>query len=78
MPPYFPEPPKKVVPTMRMITLTTVFTSRNGKRVQPEIGKPFDYTDEEIAGLKGQTPPALRRVINETLPTVAEDPTQGL
>ncbi|ENQ7722901.1 TPA: hypothetical protein L4T14_001433 [Pseudomonas aeruginosa] len=64
----------------KRIPLSTIVVYRDGKRVVPEIGKPFDFTPEEAADvnalekkLKDQGNPQLlfRKVINEDPETLA-------
>jgi hypothetical protein len=54
------------------VAMQRITTSRDGKRVTVAPGDVFDFTDEEIAALAGQTPPALRRPVQEELPPAPE------
>lgn len=54
------------------VALQRVTTSRDGQRVTVAPGEVFDFTDEEITALAGQTPPALRRPVQEELPPAPE------
>ncbi|WP_281686687.1 hypothetical protein [Pseudomonas citronellolis] len=58
----------------KRIPLSTIVVHRDGKRVTPEIGRPFDFTSEEVAEisaleqeLKARGNPQLlfRKIINE-------------
>ena len=53
----------------KLITLATICVIREGKRVFPEINKPFNYTDAEVARIKRVSPTALRSPINEEAAT---------
>lgn len=53
----------------KLITLATICVIREGKRVFPEINKPFNYTDAEVARIKRVSPTALRTPINEEAAT---------
>lgn len=44
----------------------TVFVVRDGKTVKPEIGKPFNFTTDELDDLKRLRPQAIRVPVNET------------
>ncbi|MEN9925546.1 MAG: hypothetical protein RL268_1672 [Pseudomonadota bacterium] len=46
----------------QMIPLQTIVLHRDGKPVVPTIGKPFPFTDDEVAELGS----ALRAPVNET------------
>lgn len=54
------------------VAMQRITTSRDGKRVSIKPGEVFDFTDEEITALAGQTPPALRRPVKEELPPAPE------
>lgn len=54
------------------VALQRITTSRDGKRVTVAPGEVFDFTAEEITALAGQTPPALRRPVQEELPPLPE------
>jgi hypothetical protein len=43
--------------------LQSVVVFRNKERVEPEIGKPFDFTDEEVEHIDAANPAALSDVI---------------
>jgi len=54
----------------KYIALTQIITSRPGPdkklaRHAVPIGSVFDFTEEEVDALRGQTPPALRVAVNE-------------
>lgn len=48
------------VPTQRIIL------TRDGKRVIPTIGKPFDFTQGEIEQIESVNPRAIRKLIIES------------
>lgn len=50
----------------KLVTMATVCVIRDGKRVFPEIGKTFPYTDEEVKRIKAVSPTALRNPVNES------------
>ncbi|CAB4162538.1 hypothetical protein UFOVP786_67 [uncultured Caudovirales phage] len=54
------------------VAMQRITTSRDGQRVSVKPGEVFDFTDEEITSLAGQTPPALRRPVKEELPPAPE------
>jgi hypothetical protein len=54
------------------VALQRITTSRDGKRVTVAPGEVFDFTAEEITSLAGQTPPALRRPVQEEIPPAPE------
>lgn len=54
------------------VALQRITTSRDGQRVTVSPGDVFDFTAEEIAALAGQSPPALRRPVQEELPPAPE------
>lgn len=58
----------------KRIPLSTIVVHRDGERITPEIGRPFDFTSEEVAEisaleqeLKARGNPQLlfRKIINE-------------
>lgn len=51
----------KRVPTASVIVI------RDGKRVEPKIGKSFPFTDDEITTINRIMPGALRTPVNETV-----------
>jgi hypothetical protein len=53
----------------KLVTQATVCVIREGKRVFPEIGRPFNYTDQEVARIKRVSPTALRVPVNEETAT---------
>jgi hypothetical protein len=48
----------KLIPTQTIIV-------EAGERGQPEIGKPFNFTAEEVKDIKRMNPEALREPVNE-------------
>lgn len=54
------------------VALQRVTTSRNGKRVTVQPGEAFNFTSEELEALDGQTPPAIRRPVQEEVPPSPE------
>lgn len=44
-----------------------IILSRKGVRVSPEIGKPFEFTAEEISDIQGSNPDALGKVLTSTV-----------
>lgn len=69
---------------MKVVTQTVVVV-RDGKRVIPEIGKPFKFTAEELKELKANAPDAFREPVDESelqrmtgqVETQGEHETQG-
>ena len=57
----------------KLVTMATVCVIREGKRVFPEIGKAFAYTDEEVKRIKAVSPTALRNPVNESDSAVVGD-----
>lgn len=55
----------------KRIPVQTVVVQRNGKNFIPEIGKPFDFTDEELEWIKRVNPLAVRHLVNEEVAPVA-------
>lgn len=49
----------------KRIPVQTVVVVRDGKRVTPEIGKPYNFTDAEIADFDRLSPGAVRKPTNE-------------
>jgi hypothetical protein len=49
----------------KLVTQATVCVIRDSKRVFPEIGKPFNYTNAEVVRIKRVSPTALRTPVNE-------------
>lgn len=47
------------------IPMQTVIVRRNGKSVVPEIGKPFDFTPDELETINRVNPEAVRKLVNE-------------
>lgn len=47
---------------------------RNGKNVWVPIGKPFDFTAEEIEHFHANQPASMRRVIHEAVPVPVAEP----
>jgi hypothetical protein len=56
--------------THSLIPLQGVVVHRNGKSVRPELGKPFDFTAEEVADLRAvekvSKSTILREAVNES------------
>lgn len=50
----------------------TIVLVRDGQRVKPVIGKPFNFTPEEVKSITASNPKALRHPINESTDAVAE------
>lgn len=46
---------------------------RDGKQVRPDIGKPFDFTQDELDDIKATNPDAIRHIVNEELPATAAE-----
>lgn len=44
----------------------TVIVVRDGKRVVPQIGQPFDFTPAELKDIEALQPSAVRKLINES------------
>ena len=49
----------------KRVPLQGIIVTRNGRQVQPPVGKVFDFTAEEIETLKLRNPKALRTPVNE-------------
>lgn len=49
-----------------LVTQVSTVVIRNGKRVSPPIGKPFNYTDQEVQVILKAKPLGLRKPVNET------------
>lgn len=47
------------------VPVQTIILSREGKRVVPEIGKPFKFTQEELKQLKADAPDSFRDTVVE-------------
>lgn len=50
----------------KRIPVQTVIVHRDGKRVSPPIGQPFDFTADEIKSLTERNPDAIRKVNDES------------
>jgi hypothetical protein len=48
-----------------MVVLHRVVVVRDGKRVEPKIGEPFDFTEEEMETLREAEPAPVREVVRE-------------
>jgi hypothetical protein len=59
----------KLVPTVGVTVI------RDGKRVTPPTGKPFNFTADEVEAVKKQLPTAFRAPVNESAEDVGEDAT---
>lgn len=59
------------------IPMQTVIVQRDGKNFAPPIGKPFDFTVDELNQIKKVNPNAVRVLVNETAP-VAENANDAL
>lgn len=59
------------------IPIQTVIVHRNGKNVAAPIGKPFEFTNEELAEIRALNPRAIRVPINEAT-TPAKDANDAL
>jgi hypothetical protein len=46
--------------------LQTITVVRDGKRVTPKIGEPFDFTGDEIKEIEKVQPTAFRKLIDES------------
>ena len=56
-----------------MVTMKGAVVIRDSKRVRPQIGKAFDYSEDEIETLNTATPGTLREPITaETEPADAD------
>lgn len=49
----------------KRIPTCTVIVQREGKNFKPAIGKPFDFTADEIEEINNVMPSALRKPVNE-------------
>lgn len=49
----------------KRIPVQTVIVNRDGKQIAAPIGKPFDFTNEELADIKAVNPDAVRIAVNE-------------
>lgn len=54
-----------------------VVVHRDGKNIYVPIGKPFDFTQEEIEQVLAHDPNGLRRAINESRPEVTSEEDLG-
>lgn len=59
----------------KRIPVQTITVVRDGKNFIPPIGKPFDFTDEEMADIERLNPAAIREAVNED-PAAAEPPAE--
>lgn len=55
----------------KKIPVHTIVVQRDGKTVIPAVGKPFDFTDAEIADVRAVDPKAFRDLVNEEVDTPA-------
>lgn len=55
----------------KRVPVQTIIVYRDGKRVAPPIGKPYDFTADEIKSINDRNPDASRKVTDESKP--AED-----
>lgn len=53
----------------------TVVIHRDGKNIRPPIGKPFNFTSDEIEEITGLHPRALRRPVHEHVAAPVEEVT---
>lgn len=53
------------------IPVQTIVVKRDGQTVVPKIGKPFDFTDDELADIEKLNPSAVRTLVNETVEPAA-------
>jgi hypothetical protein len=49
----------------KRLVLQTVILHRDGERVVPETGKPFDFSKEELDQINGLNPDALGHIISK-------------
>jgi hypothetical protein len=49
----------------KRVVLKRVIIGREGKRLEPPIGKAFEFTDEELENIERVNPTALREAVNE-------------
>ena len=56
------------------IPMQTILVTRDGERVVPPIGKPFDFTAKEIEEINAVNPRAIRKPVQEVEAPVAEQP----
>jgi len=52
------------------IPTQTIILQRNGNRIVPPLGKPFDFTQEELNKINKLNPDAVRHPVNESAPAV--------
>lgn len=57
----------------KRLVLQTVIMYREGERVVPDVGKPFDFTNEELKSINGLNPDALGHIINKDEETKTGD-----
>lgn len=57
----------------KRVPLNTIVVHRNGKNVVPPIGKPFDFTQQELDDIMAVMPNAVRKIINEA-PDESDEP----
>jgi hypothetical protein len=49
----------------KKVVLKRVIVGRDSKRLEPPIGKAFEFTDEELENIERVNPTALRDAVNE-------------
>lgn len=49
----------------KKVVLKRLIIARDGKRMEPPIGKAFEFTDEELENIERVNPGALRDAVNE-------------
>jgi hypothetical protein len=58
----------------KKVPLVSIGVARNGKTIFPEIGKPFDFTAEEIADMDNATKASGVTHYRDPLNEVADEP----
>jgi hypothetical protein len=54
------------------IVNSPILVVRDGKQVEPVIGKPFDFTDSEIKEIEKLTPSAITKPVVEAAEVTAK------
>lgn len=64
----------------KRVPVNTIILKRDGKNFVPPIGKPFDFTQDELNDITAVMPNAVRKIINEggesentATPTVSQE-----
>lgn len=58
----------------KRVPVNTIIVKRDGKNFVPPIGKPFDFTQDELNDINAVMPGAVRKIINEAPDEVEKAP----